>query len=256
MFLVEVGGVIQHPDTYTITASSIVFDAVVAAGVAINIRNFGVARNINESVTSAMLVNDSVTAAKIATGAVGSDELASNSVITAKIADDAVTYAKMQNVSATDKVLGRSTASAGNVEEITCTAAGRALLDDADVTAQRNTLELGALAIKNTIVNADIATGANIDGSKLAPLNYMPKPQTAIGVGQMLVRWAGANSAAVSSVQIGAAGSTWAYWAAEFPGGLLAANDQPGYVGVVTTATTISSSTTSRGLIMFAIRLA
>jgi hypothetical protein len=197
-----------------------------------------------------------VTAAKIATGAVGSDELASNSVITAKIADDAVTYAKMQNVSATDKVLGRSTAGAGNVEEITCTAAGRALLDDANVSAQRTTLELGALAIKNTIVDADIDAGTLISASKVAPLNYMPKPQTAIGVGQILVRWAGANSAAVSSVQIGATGSTWAYWAAEIPNGLLAANNEPGYVGVVTTATTIQSSTTSRGLIMFAIRLA
>ena len=34
------------------------------------------------------------------------------------IADDAVTYAKMQNVSTTDRVLGRDTAGAGNVEEI------------------------------------------------------------------------------------------------------------------------------------------
>jgi hypothetical protein len=118
-----------------------------------------------------MLVNDSVTAAKIATGAVGSDELAANSVITAKIADDAVTYAKMQNVSATDKVLGRSTVGAGNVEEITCTAAGRALLDDANVSDQRTTLELGALAIKNTIVNADVAAGAGIELAKLQTIN-------------------------------------------------------------------------------------
>jgi len=35
------------------------------------------------------------------------------------IANDAVTYAKMQNVSATNKLLGRSTAGAGDVEEIT-----------------------------------------------------------------------------------------------------------------------------------------
>ena len=35
------------------------------------------------------------------------------------IADDAVTYAKMQNVSATDRVLGRDSAGAGVVEEIT-----------------------------------------------------------------------------------------------------------------------------------------
>jgi hypothetical protein len=52
----------------------------------------------------------------------------------------AVTYAKLQNISATDRILGRSTAGAGVVEEITCTAAGRALLDDADAAAQRTTL--------------------------------------------------------------------------------------------------------------------
>lgn len=52
------------------------------------------------------------------------------------IDDDAVTYAKMQNVSATDKVLGRSTAGAGNVEEIACTAAGRAMIAAASAAAQ------------------------------------------------------------------------------------------------------------------------
>lgn len=45
-------------------------------------------------------------------------------------------------VSATDKLLGRSTAGAGAVEEIACTVAGRAILDDADATAQRATLGL------------------------------------------------------------------------------------------------------------------
>lgn len=56
------------------------------------------------------------------------------------IANDAVTYAKIQNVSATDKLLGRSAAGAGDVQEITCTAAGRALIDDADAAAQRTTM--------------------------------------------------------------------------------------------------------------------
>ncbi len=69
-----------------------------------------------------------------------------NAITTAKINNDAVTYAKIQNVSAADKILGRSTAGAGDVEEITCTAAGRALLDDADATAQRTTLGLGTAA--------------------------------------------------------------------------------------------------------------
>ena len=63
---------------------------------------------------------------------------------TATIANDAVTYAKMQNVSATDRLLGRSSAGSGDIEEITCTAAGRSLLDDADAAAQRTTLELGS----------------------------------------------------------------------------------------------------------------
>lgn len=58
----------------------------------------------------------------------------------------AVTYAKIQNVSATDKLLGRSTAAAGPVEEIACTAAGRALIDDADAAAQRTTLGLATVA--------------------------------------------------------------------------------------------------------------
>lgn len=49
-------------------------------------------------------------------------------------------------VSATDKLLGRSTAGAGAVEEIACTAAGRAILDDADAAAQRTTLGAAALA--------------------------------------------------------------------------------------------------------------
>lgn len=46
------------------------------------------------------------------------------SVQTSEIDDDAVTYAKIQNVSATDKVLGRTTAGAGDIEEIATTGSG------------------------------------------------------------------------------------------------------------------------------------
>lgn len=62
--------------------------------------------------------------------------------ISGVIKADAVTYAKMQNVSATDKLLGRSTAGAGDVEEITCTAFGRSLIDDAASSNARTTLGL------------------------------------------------------------------------------------------------------------------
>jgi hypothetical protein len=66
------------------------------------------------------------------------------------ITNDAVTYAKIQNVTGTDKILGRSTAGAGIVEEIACTAAGRAILDDADAAAQRTTLGAIASIVEDT----------------------------------------------------------------------------------------------------------
>ena len=68
-----------------------------------------------------------------------------------------VTYAKMQNVSATDKVLGRKTAGAGVVEEIDCTSAGRALLDDVSAAAQRTTLGLGDLAVLSNVKKGQLS---------------------------------------------------------------------------------------------------
>ena len=60
-------------------------------------------------------------------------------------------------VSANDRILGRVTAGSGAVEEITCTAAGRALLDDLDAAAQRTTLS--AAAASHTHAASDITSG-------------------------------------------------------------------------------------------------
>lgn len=79
------------------------------------------------------------------------------------IDNDAVTYAKIQNVSATDRLLGRSTAGAGDIEEITCTAAGRAILDDADAAAQRTTLGLGTISTQDA--SSVAITGGTINGA-------------------------------------------------------------------------------------------
>ena len=111
------------------------------------------AKIVDLAVTTGKLAPDAVTTAEIAAGAVTATEIATDAVTTAKVIDDAVTYAKIQNVTATDKLLGRATAGAGDIEEITLTAAGRALLDDADATAQRTTLGLGTLATQSGTVS-------------------------------------------------------------------------------------------------------
>jgi len=74
------------------------------------------------------------------------------------VGNDAITYAKLQNVSAADKLLGRATAGAGDVEEIACTAAGRALLDDASAGDQRTTLGAAAAGAA-TASGLTMATG-------------------------------------------------------------------------------------------------
>ena len=87
------------------------------------------------------------------------DITVSGSGATWTIDNDAVTYAKIQNVSATDRLLGRSTAGAGDIEEIPCTAAGRAILDDADAAAQRTTL--GAEALTSIARGSGAASNIN-----------------------------------------------------------------------------------------------
>lgn len=109
----------------------------------------GTAAYADSSVTTAKIQDNSITSDKIQSSAVTANQLSSGAVITAKLDSAAVTYDKIQNVSATDRLLGRSTAGAGSVEEITCTAAGRALLDDADAATQRATLGLGTVATGN-----------------------------------------------------------------------------------------------------------
>lgn len=84
------------------------------------------------------------------------------------IDNDVVTYAKMQNVSATDKILGRSSSGAGDVEEITCTAFGRSLIDDAAASNARTTLGL-VIGTDVQAYDADLTTWA---------IAYSPTPAT------------------------------------------------------------------------------
>jgi len=138
------------------------------------------------AVNTINLVDSGITAAKLASGAVTIEKLAlasgelsgvvitassipsgsytSGSIPTAAIEDNAVTFAKIQQV-ASGVLLGRASAGSGNVESITLTAAGRALLDDADATAQRTTLGLGSLAVKNTVGSGDYDSSSIVTGN-------------------------------------------------------------------------------------------
>lgn len=87
------------------------------------------------------------------------------------VPNDTIAYAKMQNVSATDKVLGRLTAGAGDIEEIACTSAGRALIDDASAAAQLITLGITPTAAQINLLTQGIAAGYKIARGTITPVS-------------------------------------------------------------------------------------
>ena len=92
--IVSVNSVVLNPNTaYTVSVSTITFTSAPTNGQAF----FG------------LILGQGIDSGEVSNGSVSTD----------KIVDDAVTYAKIQNVSATDRLLGRDSSGAGVVEEIT-----------------------------------------------------------------------------------------------------------------------------------------
>lgn len=127
----------------------------------------------------------------------------------ATIANDAVTYAKMQNVSATDRILGRQSSGAGDVEEITCTAAGRALLDDADANAQRETLGL----IRRKITTA--TTGVSTSYTDVTDLNFSVVAGTTYSINAWVLAECSSTSGGIC---LSANGPAFTWYAARYGG--------------------------------------
>ena len=68
---------------------------------------------------SKLVTANSVITSNVTDGNITTAKILDANITTAKILDDNVTYAKIQNVSATDRILGRDSSGAGVIEEIT-----------------------------------------------------------------------------------------------------------------------------------------
>ncbi len=110
-----VGALTGNADTAS-TATTVSNDAITDA----KLRNSGPLSVIGRSANSTGDPGDiQATATSGAVLRESGSTLSFGTVATAGISDDAVTYAKMQNVSATDRLLGRDTTGAGDTEELT-----------------------------------------------------------------------------------------------------------------------------------------
>jgi hypothetical protein len=116
-------------------------------------------------------------------GSVTSQKIADLAIAAVDIADDAVTYSKIQNVSATDRLLGRDTAGAGIIEEITPSAIRTMINVEDGATADQTDAEIraavDAAADSNVFRDAD---HIKLDGITASANNYTHPTNHAISV--------------------------------------------------------------------------
>jgi len=114
---------------------------------------------VNDGGTSKRLLVSNLPVGSLGANSVDSDQYVDGSIDTVHIGDDQVTYAKIQNVSATDRILGRDSSGAGVIEEIT-PANLRTMINVEDgATADQSNAEIAAAveaaSDSNTFTDAD-----------------------------------------------------------------------------------------------------
>ena len=127
------------------------------------------------SVDSDQYVDGSIDLVHMSPNSVDSDQYVDGSIDTVHIANDQVTYEKIQDVSATDRVLGRDSSGAGVVEEIAPSALRTMINVEDGATADQTNSEIKTAYEANSDTNAftdaektkltGISTGADVTSS-------------------------------------------------------------------------------------------
>tara|TARA_B100001250_G_C19792354_1_gene787117 strand:- start:492 stop:1715 length:1224 start_codon:yes stop_codon:yes gene_type:complete len=128
----------------------------------VTLANTGAVTIATGAVEHAMLAGDAVDGDNIADDSVNSEHYVDDSIDTQHIANGQVTYAKMQNVSATDKILGRDSAGAGVIEEIAPSALRTMINVEDGATADQNAAEIVALVAGQAIAPSTVYATSNI----------------------------------------------------------------------------------------------
>tara|TARA_R100000773_G_scaffold43037_1_gene40954 strand:- start:255 stop:1499 length:1245 start_codon:yes stop_codon:yes gene_type:complete len=139
-----------------------------------------------------------------------SGEVEDGDITTSKIADDAVTYAKIQNVSATNRILGRDSSGAGAIEEIT-PANLRTMLNVEDgATADQSASEIKSAYESNSDTNA-------FTDALLSKLNGIAASATNVTNNNQLTNGAGYITSTLTEEQV-----------EDFVGGMVTGNTETG----------------------------
>ena len=128
------------------------------------------------AIAHAYIGADAIEGDNLADNAVDSEHYTDGSIATAHIADDQVTYAKVQNVSATNRILGRDSDGEGVIEEITPVNIrtminvenGADVTDTANVKTALNASFGGAVTIGNSSDTVTIPGNFTVSGTTVS----------------------------------------------------------------------------------------